>query len=320
MTIRSVLSLTAIAAISVLGSAYLAFDVLEAEPFADHNVVTMRVPDSGGLELGSPVLLTGIEVGEIASVEPVGTGVEVVMELRAEYRVPADSLVTIENLSWLGEPYVEFIPQSDDGHFLADGAVLDTARIQPPLSIPDLARAFTRVLGQIDPGAAKALVSTFGQAFTGNETVIPELARSTDLLAAAIAESSPRIGEMLGDLQRIAPEMGEAGPAMAAAAPPFIEFGERVDDIAEAIGRLFRTGDVPRMYVEGDGLVPFVRHLGTWVGQIGPELEPLAPILAPLVDSMVVAIPRIDLGALISSALASTGPGDGAVHLRIALK
>ncbi|BCK57341.1 MlaD family protein [Nocardia wallacei] len=319
MKARSVLSLGAIAVVSVVGSAYLAFGVVGADPFAQYTTVTMRVPDSGGLATGSPVLLSGIEVGEIAAVDSTAAGVRVTMDIRAAYQVPADSLVTIENLSWLGEPYVEFAPRTPGGRNLRDGEAVDTALVRPPLSIPELARLVTRVLGRIDPAAANALVDTFTTALTGTEAVIPELSRSTGLLAAAIADRSPEVGELLRDLQSIAPQMADAGPAMTVARPPLIEFGQRVDDIAESIGRLFRTGDAPRMYQEDMGLVPFVHRLGTWVDEIGPQLAPLAPILRPLVDTVVGVVPRIDLGALISAALASTDPDDGAIHLRIAL-
>ncbi|MBF6175941.1 MlaD family protein [Nocardia blacklockiae] len=320
MTPRSLLSLGAIAAVSVLGSAYLAFGVVRADPFAHHTTVTLRLPDSGSLGAGSPVLLTGIEVGEIADVDTTDAGVAVVMDIRSPYRVPADSVVTIENLSWLGEPYVEFAPRRDGGRYLENGQTVDTALVRPPLSIPELARLATRLLGQIDPAAANALVDTFSTALTGTETVVPELSRSTDLLAAALAGRSPAIGGLLADLQGIAPRMDQAGPAMSAAAPPFIDFGHRVDDIAEAIGRLFRTGDAPRMYVEDNGLVPFVDRLGRWIQEIGPDLAPLAPILKPLVDTLVAVVPRIDLSGLISSALAATGPGDGAIHLQLTVK
>ncbi|WP_280382679.1 MlaD family protein [Nocardia wallacei] len=320
MRARSVLSLGAIAAVSVLGSAYLTVGVVGWDPFADHTTLTMRVPDSGGLAAGSPVLLSGIEVGEIAAVDSAASGVEVTMAIRSAYRMPADSLVTIENLSWLGEPYVEFAPRSASDRYLTDGATVDTAQVRPPLSIPELARLVTRVLDQIDPAAAGALVGTFTEALTGTEAVVPELSRSTGLLAAALADRAPRIGELLRDLQTIAPDMADAGPAMTVARPPLVEFGDRVDAIAEAIGRLFRTGDAPRMYQQDMGLVPFVERLGPWIEEVGPQLAPLAPMLQPLVHAVVSVLPRIDLGGLISAALASTGPGDGAIHLRIAVK
>ncbi|MBB5912670.1 virulence factor Mce-like protein [Nocardia transvalensis] len=320
MKARSVLSLGAIAAVSVLGSAYLAFGVVGADPFAEYTTITLRVSDSGGLATGSPVLLSGIEVGEIAAVDSMASGVRVRMDIRSAYRVPADSAVTIENLSWLGEPYVEFAPRSPNSRELRDGEEVDTSLVRPPLSIPELARLVTQVLSRIDPAAANALVGTFTTALTGTEAVVPELSRSTGLLAAALADRSPAVGEIFDDLQRIAPDMAAAGPAMTVARPPLVEFGRRVDDIAESIGRLFRTGDAPRMYQEGTGLVPFVDRLGAWVDEVGPQLAPLAPILQPLVDAVVSMLPRIDIGGLISAALASTGPGDGAIHLQIAVK
>lgn len=61
-------SLGGIVAITVLGASYLTFGVVRADPFADYNRTTMVLTDSGGLGVGSPVLLTGLEVGRVTAV------------------------------------------------------------------------------------------------------------------------------------------------------------------------------------------------------------------------------------------------------------
>lgn len=318
MKASSILSGAAIAAIAVLGSGYLAFGVVNRDAFADFHHTTIVVNNTAGLVTGAPVLLTGVRVGVVEAIDNTAEGARVVLKVRAEQRIPIESVIDIENLSMLGETYVEITPKTAAGPYLTDGAVVAAADVRAPTSTTQMARAVARLLQQVDPAAAGRVIETFARGYDGNDDVVGPLARSTDLLAALISSRAEALGRTVSDLQRIAPDMDWTGPAMAAAAPPFVEFGDRVDEIAEAVGRLFDTGDSPRMYLEGHGLVPFLHELTAWIDSAGPDLAPIAPLLVPLRDIALQAFPRIDIGALIESAVAGLDPD--AVHLRIALK
>lgn len=69
MKIGPLASLGGIAAITVLGASYLTFGVVQVDPFADYTEASMVLKNSGGLGVGSPILLTGIEVGRVTSVD-----------------------------------------------------------------------------------------------------------------------------------------------------------------------------------------------------------------------------------------------------------
>ncbi|WP_067687675.1 MlaD family protein [Nocardia jejuensis] len=320
MKLNSLFSLAGIAAISVLGIAYLTFGVVRVEPFRDDLTATLILPNSAGLEVGSRVLLTGVQVGQVSEINRGRARVEVRFTVRDPYRVPIDSEVTVESLSALGEPYIEFAPTTDDdGPYLRRGQVLEGSKVRAPLSIPQVARLVTQGMNQLDPGTMRGLVDTAGTALRGTDAVIPGLARGTDLLAAALLSRSPEFGRLLTDLQTIAPDMDWAAPSFDRATPTFVEFGQRVDQIAQSVERLVRTGDTPAMYQQGNGLVPFLDRLTERLDALGPELAPLLPALRPLAASAAESIPPVDLSALISAALRSTDPA-GALHLRVNLK
>jgi virulence factor Mce-like protein len=319
MKIGSMLSLGAIAAVAVLGTAYLGFGVVNRNGFAEFATATLVLPETGGLGTGSPILLNGIEIGEVSAIDTVAAGVAVRFGIDTDYLVPVNSAVSIETLSALGEPYVRFTPATTEGPYLTDGQTVDTERVQLPHSIPETARLLARVLEQLDPDQVGPLIDTVATAYDGNEAVVPGLARSTDLLAAMITDRAAAVGGTWAELQKIVTDMDWAGPAMSAAGPRFAEFGYRVGDITASVARLFETGDSPRMYVEGDGLVPFLERLTVYIDKAGPDLQPLAPALAPVVDELVGLAPRIDLGGLISQTL--DGLDDqGALRVRITVK
>ncbi|MBF6276644.1 MULTISPECIES: MlaD family protein [Nocardia] len=311
-------SLGGIVAITVLGASYLTFGVVRADPFADYNRTTMVLTDSGGLGVGSPVLLTGLEVGRVTAVRHTAAGVEVGMRLAADKRVPADSTVTIEHLSALGEPYVEFRPTSGNGPYLHDGQRLETSNVRMPLSIPDVARLVTKTMNQLDPEVVGSLVATASSALNGTDAAIPNLTRSGDLLAAAIMSRSPRIADLLNSFQAAAADIEWAGPATSTAAPAFVQFTHALNDLVAAVGRMVDARPA-ESYTEGNGLAPFLAKLTDRLAQLGPELKSLGPALAPLAAATTDSAPRIDISDLITQALDDVGT-DGTVRVRINVK
>lgn len=319
MKISSVASLGSILAVLVFGSAYLAFGVVRVDTFTEFDSMSMVLTNSGSVGPRSPVLLTGVEVGEVTSVANVEDGVKVDFRVERKFSIPTASVVRIENISALGEPYIEFTPRTADGPYLTDGAQVDTSTIRMPISIPEVSRLVTEVLNQLDPKAISSFINTFDEALSGTESIVPQLSRSTDLLAATLLSRTPKFAGMLIDLQAIAPDMDWVGPALVSGSPLWRQFAERVDEIAQSVQRLADTGDTPAMYVQGNGLAPFLNRLADYFRTTGPDFRALAPSVQPLAELATTSFPQVDISSLIAQALESTSP-DGAVHLQINVK
>ncbi|WP_433655370.1 MlaD family protein [Nocardia sp. CA-128927] len=319
----SIASLGSIGAILVLVGSYLTFGVVRVDWFTESTSATMLLADSGGLLPRSKVLLSGIEIGQVTSVAHQGRSVEVAFRFDAEYRVPLASSARIEALSGLGEPYLEFRPTAAGGPYLQDGQRVDATTVAEPVSIPEVARTATRLLEQLDPQAIASIVETFEKGFAGTEAVIPQLSRSTDLLAATLLSRTDLIRQMLVAMQSRATELSWAGPELAKAAGPWAEFGPRVGEVAAAVARIARSGDIPGDYLidtdETIGLIPLLQQLAAKINQLGPDLQTLLPVFEPVVAATTGVAHRIDLGALISQALHATSP-DGALNLQITVK
>ncbi|MFJ4651407.1 MlaD family protein [Nocardia sp. NPDC088792] len=318
MKVSSLASLGGIAAVTLLGASYLTFGVVKADPFAEYTNASMVLADSGGLSVGSPILLTGMRVGKVTSVDGTAQGVQVGFRIDADRKVPVDSAITIEQLSALGEPYVEFRPKTGGAPYLKDGQRLDTSAVKSPLSIPEVSRLVNKVMNQLDPKVAASLASTLGTAFHDTDSAMPPLTRAGDLLAAAISSREPKIAQLLNSFQAAASNIDGIGAATAAAAPAFVQFEQSLEELINAVGRLVDRAPGPQVYVEGNGLAPFLAKLTDWLQQAGPELKTLAPQLQPLADAVGSSGPQINLSSLISQALASTE--DGAVRVQVNVK
>ncbi|MBJ8342132.1 MCE family protein [Antrihabitans sp. YC3-6] len=315
----SIISLTALATVLIVGLGYLTFGVVRVEWFKDYTTATMVLTNSGSLGPDSPVLLSGVEVGDVTSIDNVADGVRVEFRVEDKFDIPIASTVLIENLSALGEPYVQFTPTTGDGPYLQSGQQIDTRTIQMPLSIPDVASTVTNLMNQLDPEAISSIVDTFSQALAGLENVVPDLARSTSLLAATILSRTPEVRGLLTDLQAIGSDMEWTGPSMASAGPLWADFGVKVEMVVESLAKFVRLPGVPDSYITGNGIVPFLPKLTAYFEEVGPDLEVLVPVIQPLAATATASIPAIDLSSLIAQALSTTAD-DGAIHLQINVK
>lgn len=315
----SIASLAAIAAVLLIGSSYLIFGLLKINPLAEHITARMLLANSGTLGTSTPVLLTGIQVGEVTAVHKVTDGVEIRFRVDAPYRIPAASEVRIENLSALGEPYLEFRPTADTGPYISDNQILDARSAAAPTLIPDLAAKAVAVIDQLDPKAITSLVTTFNQALTGVEAEIPRLERANTLLAATILSRTTLLRDLLLDLQASGADMTWAGPALTSSGPEWTRLGTSLEELITVAANFFEKGDAPRDYLTGDGLVPFLQRVDALITELGPGMLELAPILRPMTAPLPAALASLDISALISTALGTVGD-DGTVRLQVTVK
>ncbi|MBF6209649.1 MCE family protein [Nocardia puris] len=314
-----VLSLGAILAIFVLGAAYLAFGVVRVDWFRQYMTVTMAAPDSGGLLSGSPVLMSGIEVGQVVAVDNLVNGVEVRLRVAERYRIPVDSTARIEALSAVGEPYLEFIPEAVGGPYLRDGQQVDADRVSPPLSIAQMATVISGLLDQLEPTQLRDLTTTVLDGMREIEDLLPRIGYAGELLAATLLSRLPQLRGLLTDIQEVGMTLDPVAHSMIEGGPYWDQFGERVREVVEHLEHLMRGDGFPETYRTGTGLVPFLEGLSDELDVLGPELRSLLPVFEPLASTATTAVSRVDLSDLISRALAMSGDGAG-VRLRIAVR
>ncbi|MFE9577049.1 MlaD family protein [Nocardia sp. NPDC006044] len=312
----SVLSLASIALVAVVGSVYLVFGVAKVDWFEHRISATMIIPDAANLVPRSPILLSGVEVGQVTSVHNTVDGVEIRFSIESDRRLPADSTVVIETLSALGEPYVDFRPSTGKPPYVVDGQRIRTQVVRTPRSIPDVARTVTSLMQQLDPQALAGLVATFSQALTGTDVVIPDLTRAADLLASTLIARLPNVRELLTNLQVPGPDVAQAGADMAAGGPQLDQFGIKVQGVVDSLQQLLNARQVPDAYSTGTGLLPFLSKVDDYLNRIGPGAQRLYPVLGPLIEHAGGSVRGLDLSALIAQAVNSVSP-DGVVRLQI---
>lgn len=318
MNARGAVSLSAIAVVLILGVAYMAVGVLHFDPRRSYIAAEMRLDDSGGLGVNSPVLLAGVQVGRTEVVTKQARGVLVRLRIDSRYRIPLASNVRIEQLSALGEPYVQFAPISDAAPFIEDGQVIPADRIRAPMTISALSAKLVELLAQFDPKVISNLVGTFDHALAGTDPTMQVLQRSTSLLAATLLSRRQSVRQLFDNIQALGGDIDWLGPSLAAAGPEFGAFGTTLNKIVASGSALAESRPVTE-YFTGAGLVPFLRDVTSLIERIGPTAAQLAPVLQPVVADAVNRAPVLDLSTLIGQALQGVEP-DGTLNFRITVK
>ena len=70
--------------------------------------------DGGRITVGSPVVIAGVQIGQISKITIEGELARIDMELRDDVQIPADSFITRRADSLFGDSYLEIIPTSGE--------------------------------------------------------------------------------------------------------------------------------------------------------------------------------------------------------------
>lgn len=136
--------------------------------------VTLELPETGGLYPRGNVTYRGVQVGEVKSVDLTDRGVEAVLSLDSDVRIPADLEAEVHSVSAVGEQFVQLLPRSGDGPELRDGDVIPLDRTRVPTDINTVLDDTARGLQAIPQENLRTVVD---EAYTAVGGLGPELRR-----------------------------------------------------------------------------------------------------------------------------------------------
>ncbi|OLT45679.1 Mce family protein [Gordonia sp. CNJ-863] len=297
---------------TVLGVGYLVIGVLAVDPTRRHISVTVDLTDSSGLTEGSDVVYRGVNIGQVDEVAGRPGGVRLRLTYDADFRIPVEVDLKVEQLSSLGEPVFAFMPTTDSGPWLADNAHL-TQAVEVPTSVAQLLGDSSEMLEQVDPERVTRLIDTFSQSVTGVEsTVTPAVRRGADLLLMTLTSKQGHLDALTDHMTDILSKTDELKQAMVSAPPQLDKFGESLGVSYEYLffaSRKLRGREVMGSWrAEQQQLVEVLEKLSPDLDAIGGALRPITQASGPLVG-------MIDLADLLDHAIHSL-PGD---RLRVTL-
>ncbi len=262
-------------------------------------MVVAYFENSTGVFAGDHVLIRGVPVGEIASIEPQPERAKVTFWFDGRYKVPADAKAVILSPQLVSGRTIQLTPPYAGGPTMTDGAVIPEDRTAVPVEWDDLRAQLERLtdlLKPTGPGGVStlgALINTAadnlrGQGPSIRDTII-KLSQavsilgdhSTDIFAtfknlstlvSALSDSADLLESLNRNLAEVtsllADDPDKVGAAVEDLNAVVAEVGDFASDNTEAIGTTSdKLASITRMLVESLDDVKQTLHIAPTVLQ-----------------------------------------------------
>lgn len=310
--VKALASFVALAAIMAFSLAYLA-TLTTVMPPAHRVNLSMEVDDINGLVAGSNILLRGVPVGKISNVGTTVKGATIDFYVEGRYPIPVDSEARLENLSALGESYINLVPRRDGGPLLRDGERISTERTAQPASVSELASGVVRVLNQLHPRALEQTINEANAALPDPLVTLPNISRASVLLRNTVADMHGSGRELLDNFQTLLENASWVGPVLPAFSRGALAVQTAWQDVSKHEPNLVHPS-------QGTIFTYFYRLLGVrlqgFLDTSGPDLKVLGTALRPKLNDIAGALMNLDTGQLLDNILAAV-PADGTITLHL---
>lgn len=164
--------------------------------------VTLHLPEAAGLYERANVTYRGTEVGEVDSVSLTDSGVDAVLALNSDVKIPSDLEAEVHSQSAVGEQYVLLLPRNSTSPPLKNDDVIASANTAVPPDINALLDATNRGLQAIPHDSLKTAVDEAYMAFGG---LGPEIARFIKGGANLATDAKANLAELNNVVDNVAP-------------------------------------------------------------------------------------------------------------------
>jgi phospholipid/cholesterol/gamma-HCH transport system substrate-binding protein len=164
----------------------------------DRFSVFATFPDAGGVFTNQEVTYRGLTVGQVGRMTVVEDGVEIELLIDDGTKIPEDGVeARVMFKSAVGEQFVDILPTSDDGPYLADGSKIPLDQTSIPVSTQDLLATLQAVLEGVPPDALKGAIDSAGEGLAGRGDDIATILKSMARLAELFGDRAPEIQSIL---------------------------------------------------------------------------------------------------------------------------
>lgn len=281
MKFNAATTLVILAVITVLGAAYLSLGVLDINPAAQPTRITLLLDNSGGLLPTSQVTMRGIQVGRVTGIRTTPAGLRVSIDLDPTHPIPANSAISVQNLSLVGEQYIDFKPKYIAPPYFSDGTVIPADRVASAVTVSDLLARANTLLSAVNPSYVRTIVTNVSQALAGNDATLDSLATSAGLVAKMEWENRQLLATLFNNVSTMTNGLGDlhAGEVLS-------EASTLMPGAVLALTRLVRDTDeythmLDGALAPGAALPTLVANLGQYLDMLSGPLSTFATVLEP---------------------------------------
>jgi phospholipid/cholesterol/gamma-HCH transport system substrate-binding protein len=170
--------------------------------------LTVDFDTAAGLEPKSDVKMAGVPIGKVEEIKLAGNRARLVLRIRSEIGIPADSVASIQSQGLLGEKYVEILPGKDTRRNLpAGGRVANT---QSPTNFDEMVRKLGAV-GDDVKKFTEALAATFGteEGKAALSDILRDVRATSETLRTVIQGNEKRFERIIANIDRLSADLSD---------------------------------------------------------------------------------------------------------------
>jgi phospholipid/cholesterol/gamma-HCH transport system substrate-binding protein len=283
MKFNAGVTLAILAVMTLLGAAYMSIGVLDISPTKQVTRLTLLLNTSGGLMPTSEVTMRGIKVGRVTGIQTTATGLAVSIDLDGAHPVPADSPISVENLSAAGEQYIDFKPRLIAPPYFADGAVIPADRVAPMVTGADLLTKANALISALNLDQVHTIISNVSVAIAGNDGTLDSLATTAGLTAKVIHDDKQLMATLFTNVSTMTTDLGD------------INAGEVISETGKLLPRsvpafLRMVHEIETLSHSGVGVVGPADPAGILVAKLSQYVDMLAGPLSTFATVMQTAL------------------------------
>jgi phospholipid/cholesterol/gamma-HCH transport system substrate-binding protein len=280
----------ALAAVALLitGINYVGLDKdLWNRPFT----VKAHFASSGGIFTNAEVTYRGVTVGRVGTLHLTKDGVIVDLRIDKGEKIPARTHAQVEELSAVGEQYVDLRPYTDKGPYLKDGSAIQQRDTSVPVDENTVLVDLNALVKSVPRDALSTTVDELGKAFDGAGQPLQRL----------ITRGNEVIKAFQGNLAQTISLIEDAKTVLATQVDVSGAFSSFAHDIADVSATL-RSSDTDLRRLIDNGIVSATQLNGLLQdnrGNLGPLLANLVTIgqiqvaRLPGLDELLTLYPRV---------------------------
>lgn len=120
---------------------------------ANRTTITAYFDNSNGIFPGDDVVLLGVRIGEITSIEPQPERAKITFWIDRRHQVPADAGAAILSPQLITSRAIQLTPAYTGGPELADGAIIPQSRTAVPVEWDDFRTQLEKLSASLQPGS-----------------------------------------------------------------------------------------------------------------------------------------------------------------------
>lgn len=302
--------LVALVAVALLGMIFIGAKYVRLDNLAGFGqyTVTTQLATSGGIFTNAEVTYRGVPVGRVGDMALTADGIDVDLLIDNDApQIPASSRAVVANRSAIGEQYVDLQPETNEGPYLDDGAVINLADTSTPVPTEDLLASTHELVHSVPVDALRTVSQELGAAFNGKGEDLQVLADSLSGLSQSGIEALPQTLGLIRESETVLTTQSDQSSSIR-------QFSNDLDTLTAQLRS--SDPDIRRLVENG---IPASDQVGTLVTRAGPSLSTALTNSADFADTFapraLALQPLLTLFPGLAAAAPTVAPGDGTVHL-----